>query len=65
MNKLYVSFPFLPVLTIIFIYLKLTGVIVWSWWLVLGPIWMPMAALLGTVAIVGILCVLVSIFNGK
>ncbi len=32
-------FPFLPVLTLIFITLKLTGHITWSWWYVLLPIW--------------------------
>lgn len=28
---------FLPILTLIFITLKLTGYIAWSWWLVLLP----------------------------
>lgn len=30
---------FIPGLTLMFIYLKLTGVIMWSWWWVLAPIW--------------------------
>lgn len=30
---------FLGLLTILFIGLKLTGHIDWSWWLVLAPIW--------------------------
>lgn len=30
---------FFGVLTIAFIVLKLTGVIAWSWWLVLAPAW--------------------------
>ena len=30
---------FVGLLTIVFIVLKLTGVIAWSWWLVLSPIW--------------------------
>jgi Flp pilus assembly protein TadB len=30
---------FASVLTIVFIVLKLTGVITWSWWWVLSPIW--------------------------
>lgn len=36
------SFPFLSILCLIFIALKLTGVIVWSWWWVLSPIWIPL-----------------------
>ena len=28
-------------LTLIFIVLKLTNVIAWSWWWVLSPIWIP------------------------
>ncbi len=32
----------LSVLGIIFIVLKLTGVIAWSWWLVLAPIYIPL-----------------------
>lgn len=33
---------FLAVLSLIFITLKLFGVIDWSWWAVLSPIWVPM-----------------------
>lgn len=32
---------FLGLLTIVFIVLKLTNNIHWSWWWVLAPIWMP------------------------
>ena len=34
---------FLGLLTIVFIVLKLTGNIAWSWWWVLAPIWIPWA----------------------
>jgi hypothetical protein len=34
---------FFSLLTLIFITLKLTSVIDWSWWFVLGPVWMPTA----------------------
>lgn len=30
-------------LTIVFIVLKLVGVIDWSWWWVLAPLWIPVA----------------------
>ena len=34
---------FLSLLCILFIGLKLGGVIAWSWWWVLAPIWIPVA----------------------
>lgn len=34
-------------LFIVFLVLKLTGVIQWSWWWVFSPIWIPLALLLG------------------
>lgn len=37
------KFPFLAILTLIFITLKLTGYIAWSWWWVLAPTWIPLA----------------------
>lgn len=32
---------FAGLLAIVFITLKLTGVIAWSWWWVLAPLWIP------------------------
>jgi len=40
------SFPILGILGLIFITLKLTEVIAWSWWWVLAPFWMPFAIIL-------------------
>lgn len=34
---------FAGVLTIVFIVLKLCGVIAWSWWWVLAPVWITVA----------------------
>lgn len=42
---------FLGVLTIVFIVLKLTGYIAWSWWLVLSPLWLPITLVIGGVLI--------------
>lgn len=33
----------LEVLLIVFIVLKLTGVITWSWWWVMAPLWIPLS----------------------
>ena len=37
---------FLGLLTIVFIVLKLTNYIDWSWWLILAPLWLPAAIVL-------------------
>lgn len=42
---------FTGLLTIVFIILKLTGVIAWSWWWVLSPIWISL--LIAVVFVVG------------
>ena len=47
-----VGISFLGLLAIIFIVLKLTGQITWSWWWVLAPLWMPWAISGGILAVV-------------
>lgn len=44
-NSVSINFSglFMGLLGIIFVTAKLWGVINWSWWLVLGPFWMPAA----------------------
>lgn len=51
---------FCSLLTILFIGLKLGGVIAWSWWWVLAPLWIPLALLLFVLAIGGAVAVLTS-----
>lgn len=48
---------FCGLLTVVFITLKLIGIITWSWVWVLAPIWIPIALILGLFLIVGILAV--------
>ena len=43
---------FCGLLTVVFIALKLGGVIGWSWWWVLAPLWIPWALAFLIVAIV-------------
>ena len=44
---------FFGCLLLIFVVLKLVGVVSWSWWLVLSPLWFPWVVLsLSVVAIV-------------
>lgn len=40
-NITYSGVGFNGLLAIVFIVLKLTKVIAWSWWLVLAPLWLP------------------------
>lgn len=37
---------FIDLLTVVFIVLKLTKVITWSWWWVLSPMWITLGLLL-------------------
>lgn len=41
-----------PLLTVLFVGLKLTGYIDWSWWWVLSPLWISFAIFLVVVAII-------------
>lgn len=54
---------FLGALTILFIALKLTHVIDWSWWWVLAPLWIPVAVVLGIIAIAAIVISIVKIIK--
>jgi hypothetical protein len=43
------------ILTIVFLVLKLCGVITWSWWWVFSPIWISWGIIILVLAIVAIL----------
>lgn len=42
-------------LLLLFIALKLTGVITWSWWWVLSPFWIPLVLALAIMAVAALL----------
>lgn len=44
-NATHGGISFFGLLAIVFIALKLTGYITWSWWWVLAPLWAPWALL--------------------
>ena len=54
-NRNYTGLGFLDILQIVFIVLKLVGVITWSWPVVLIPLWIT----LGAIAIVVIIAILI------
>ena len=49
---------FLSLLGILFIGLKLTGYIDWSWWWVLAPLWVDPAIALAALLVLGFLALL-------
>jgi hypothetical protein len=45
-------------LLIVFVIFKVCGLIVWSWWWVLAPLWIPGAAVVLVLAFVGLVILL-------
>ena len=54
MDTKYVGLGVCDVLGIVFIVLKLIGVISWSWWWVLAPFWIPFALVILCAIIIAI-----------
>ena len=52
---------FFGLLAIVFITLKLTGYIAWSWWWVLAPLWAPLAVVL----LILLIIVIIAAIAGK
>lgn len=55
------SVTFLQLLTLVFVVLKLTHFINWSWWWVLVPLWGPIAFVLGILGAILIFLVIASL----
>jgi len=64
-NNNYIRLNFLPLLTLIFITLKLCKVINWSWWWVLSPLLIPISIVAILWAIVGFVKWMEKRGNGK
>ena len=60
-----VGTSFVGLLTIIFIVLKLTKVITWSWWWVLSPIWITWGLVIVMLFILGIASIALAIKANK
>jgi len=43
------------ILFLIFMVLKLTNYIDWSWWWITAPLWIPLLLILGVLAVLGVL----------
>lgn len=55
-----IKLGFLSILTLIFVTLKLTGTIAWSWWWVLAPTWVPLALIILVVGFCFVLAFIVA-----
>ncbi len=59
----YVGIGAPTLLSIVFTVLKLCGVISWSWWWVLCPLWIPIAIFMVILLIVLIIAVIVAVVD--
>jgi hypothetical protein len=50
------------ILFIVFLVLKLTNVIDWSWWWVTSPLWIPFVAAVVVLGIVGVIAIIIERF---
>lgn len=55
---------FSGLLFLVFLVLKLTGVIDWSWWLVTSPLWIT-AALVVVITLIAIIVVTISAMHAR
>ena len=46
------SFPIASILAIVFVVLKLTNNVDWSWWWVLSPLWVPLGIIVILFAVI-------------
>ena len=51
------------ILFIVFLVLKLTDVINWSWWWVTSPLWIPLAAAAVIIGILGVIAIIIEKFS--
>lgn len=51
------------VLFIVFLVLKLTGTINWSWWWVTSPLWIPLALGGVIIGIIGVIAIIIERFK--
>lgn len=56
-----ITFPML--LFLVFLVLKLTNVITWSWWWVTAPLWAPSAIVISIFLIIAIIFLLIFFFG--
>ena len=58
-----ISSSLTTMLFVVFLVLKLTGNIDWSWWWVTSPLWLPIAILIGFVALIITVGIILVVLN--
>ena len=58
-----VNSSILTILFVVFLVLKLTGNIDWSWWWVTSPLWIPIVVAIGFTALIMVVTILLIILN--
>lgn len=64
-NKVVVHMPFCTILFIVFLVLKLTNTINWSWWWITAPLWIPVSIALVVLLISSVVIGIISIIERK
>ena len=52
-------------LFVVFLVLKLTGVIAWSWWWVTAPLWIPVALVIAIIVVVAVIGGIVALIASR
>lgn len=58
-NKAKASYSLTTPLFLVFLVLKLTGIINWSWWWVTAPLWLPLIFIIFILGLVALIAYLV------
>ena len=51
------------VIFVVFLILKLTEVIDWSWWWVTSPLWIPIAFIFGVMGVIFLIAMITAMFS--
>jgi hypothetical protein len=57
-NNISIGGGFISLLTVLFIGLKLTDHIDWSWWWVLSPMWLPFAFIIALIFVIWLIAMI-------
>lgn len=66
MDNIRVSFPWVSILTLIFVVLKLTesGIVAtWSWWWVVSPLWISLGVFVSVVFLIVLFAYILMLFG--
>jgi hypothetical protein len=53
------------IIFVVFLTLKLSGIIDWSWWWITSPLWLPFALVLVVIGIISIFALIAVLINDR